>query len=35
MVKLFRFNGTEWVFFDKGLKSLVDLYCAQGYLVQY
>ena len=35
MVKLFKFDGTNWVPAGPGVLSKVAEYCAQGYLVQY
>ena len=35
MVKLYRFDSEkgDWIFCDYGVKSKVDLYLAQGYIV--
>lgn len=35
MVKLLKFKNGVWKFADYGVRSLADLYCKQGYLVEY
>ena len=37
MVKLYRFDKEkeDWVFFDYGVKNLIDVYLAQGYIVHH
>lgn len=35
MIKLYKFNGNDWEFFDYGVRSKVDAYCSQGFLIIY
>lgn len=35
MVKLYKFDGIEWVFVDYGVASQADSYSAQGYVVMF